>query len=951
MLTRVTSPSLPGIVFAPPPMRVAADLPPLDVAAFTGFAERGPLDLPVAIEDLSDYHSVFGGNLALASDTGDRPVFAQLPGAVADFFVNGGRRCYAVRVAGAQARPARFVLPGLIALNAGVPLPVIVDASSPGRWADRLALAARLETAPLPVARFQVAGARRLRWDPASAPAALRRGDLLRLSFDDGRKLLAPIDDIVRPAGPLTMIDVELAGAWDLLLPIMAPDQPVVAARLLGMSAAIELRPSGPLRADGSAFSIEVAAGEQSPAVGDILELDVGGWTLLVTAAEVRRLGGSGSPAAECVEVRGVEALASGIQNLPIGSPPATLHTVERLRMAVVPRLDQELRPTIGDLGFNAGHPRFWGELILLGSSMRGRLPHIDVDARWLVNEPRIGEVRESLLPHARTPAASAAETFFTLTDGKHPDQPLDPAALASLFAPIPAATAAQVFLPVGMPAVLTVNDFTGPSLAGDDGLTELRAELFLDPALSPARSPAGLLLDARDRYDVQGLRLRGVHSLLVVDEVAMIAVPDAAQRPWEESVAAPIAELPAAPPMEAPALCLERVSEFEDCDRPPVVTALQPPRGTLAGGTVVTIEGSGFDEPYGVQVLFGTKPALEVEAESDTRLHCRTPAGGAPDSVDVTITTRAGSGMYRDAFTYQAESTVPQLPRVIPARSYTLGSAPLLGVQRELIIVCQARQDASALLGLPEHFTRRECINWQQELRATMGMSTRRIAGGDAGPLADLSYAAVYHPWLVRSAQGVEGTIRSTSPEGAAAGLIAAHEHERGAWITPANRPLQGTLGLTPALSTDDWAELFAQQFNLVRPEANDFRIMGAHTLSDERALLQLSVRRLLILLRKMVFERGMEFVFESNHERFREGTRALLRRTLHDMYERGAFAGNSPEQAYQVDTGPALNPPESVDQGRFVAEVRVAPSQPMEFIRVVLTRADDGQLRVASG
>jgi len=56
------------------------------------------------------------------------------------------------------------------------------------------------------------------------------------------------------------------------------------------------------------------------------------------------------------------------------------------------------------------------------------------------------------------------------------------------------------------------------------------------------------------------------------------------------------------------------------------------------------------------------------------------------------------------------------------------------------------------------------------------------------------------------------------------------------------------------------------------VRAEARDFRLMSAHTLSDEAILLQLSVRRLMILLRKVAVDRGMDFVFESNQQRFRE-------------------------------------------------------------------------------
>ena len=35
------------------------------------------------------------------------------------------------------------------------------------------------------------------------------------------------------------------------------------------------------------------------------------------------------------------------------------------------------------------------------------------------------------------------------------------------------------------------------------------------------------------------------------------------------------------------------------------------------------------YDEPGGVQVRFGAKPALDVEVESDTQLRCRAPASG----------------------------------------------------------------------------------------------------------------------------------------------------------------------------------------------------------------------------------------------------------------------------------------------------------------------------------
>jgi phage tail sheath protein FI len=182
--------------------------------------------------------------------------------------------------------------------------------------------------------------------------------------------------------------------------------------------------------------------------------------------------------------------------------------------------------------------------------------------------------------------------------------------------------------------------------------------------------------------------------------------------------------------------------------------------------------------------------------------------------------------------------------------------------------------------------------------------------------------------------------------PDGAVCGMIAVRERLRQVWVAPANVPLQGVLDLTPGFSVDDWADLFADQFNLIRREPDDFRAMSAHTLSEERQLLQLSVRRLMILLRKVALERGMAWTFENNDERLRDGVRTTLEALLRFMYERGALAGRTPQQAFRIVTDGRVNTRQSIDQGRFIAQVQVAPSEPMEFITVLLSRASDGVL-----
>ena len=53
---------LPGVVVETLPPQVEEPLR-MDVAGFVGFAERGPLDTPTALEDLSQYRAVFGGDV------------------------------------------------------------------------------------------------------------------------------------------------------------------------------------------------------------------------------------------------------------------------------------------------------------------------------------------------------------------------------------------------------------------------------------------------------------------------------------------------------------------------------------------------------------------------------------------------------------------------------------------------------------------------------------------------------------------------------------------------------------------------------------------------------------------------------------------------------------------------------------------------------------------------
>lgn len=86
-----------------------------------------------------------------------------------------------------------------------------------------------------------------------------------------------------------------------------------------------------------------------------------------------------------------------------------------------------------------------------------------------------------------------------------------------------------------------------------------------------------------------------------------------------------------------------------------PVVASVTPDTATVAGGTAVTIAGSGFVP--GVVVSFGSVPATSVSVNSTgTSLQVTSPAGTA-GSVDITVTSPAGTSVasINDLFAYGA--------------------------------------------------------------------------------------------------------------------------------------------------------------------------------------------------------------------------------------------------------------------------------------------------------
>jgi phage tail sheath protein FI len=261
------------------------------------------------------------------------------------------------------------------------------------------------------------------------------------------------------------------------------------------------------------------------------------------------------------------------------------------------------------------------------------------------------------------------------------------------------------------------------------------------------------------------------------------------------------------------------------------------------------------------------------------------------------------------------------------------------------MLRLCAARGDVFAVLALPEHYREDDAIFHAQTLTTE--------SSGFFGPeeARTLSFGALYHPWLIGQEENRSGElrpdeIRRTPPDGAMTGIIAQRTLARGAWIAPANEFLKGVVALTPAIDRSRWLDLQDAQLNVIRHEPKGFTAMNSDTLSTDEELRPINVRRLLILLRRLALRLGATYVFEPNSDAFRRSVQRGFEAMLDGMFLRGAFAGPTAATSYQVVTDTSVNTPQSIDQGRFIVELRVAPSLPLTFLTIRLVQTGDRAL-----
>jgi hypothetical protein len=480
-------------------------------------------------------------------------------------------------------------------------------------------------------------------------------------------------------------------------------------------------------------------------------------------------------------------------------------------------------------------------------------------------------------------------------------------------FLPVHRDALRAAWLPIGLDTQFAITASAVPQARdalARDGLSRFDDSLFLDPALATATT--GQIMPVAERIrDIEEGQLSGIHAGLDTPDrmfgiPSIFAVPDACQPGWEETPGDGIRNL--AQP-GAPARANWR-DHLEGCVAQLPLAEGQQPDGpdfcrfldcgtrlvdgpTLSGPRLAVRDGSFTLRWSGGAV--GATFVLEESGSADFT--------GAAEIYRGTARSFERTNMREGAYFYRVyaeiESNVSAYSAVaVLVRAATFDSTivdPLFLKRLHLATIRMAAGSADifALLSIPQQYRTAEALKYVRALRAISDGAGLPTALGRSEERA-LSYAALYHPWVSyrndRNERRADITFSSCPPDGVAAGKMAQKAADRGAWIAPANDLFADIIGLNPAIADNDQIALYHERINMVRRDPRGFVLMDADTLSAEPEWRQISVRRLMLLLRRLALRRGETYVFEPNSDVMRRAVERDLSIALEGMHRRGA-------------------------------------------------------------
>lgn len=901
---------LPGIRIVDVPPPPGDGLPVMDVPVFVGFAERGPLDRPVAVEDQVQYAAVFGGMVDLVprprpqpADQGvsamPRMLRAHLPASVASFLAGGGRRCYVIRVADRQqASAALFPVAGLrlATFNRELspprwqlsPRDFRLQAASPGAWADRHELAVRVRSEAL------------------HADDQVARGDLLRVRQPDAGQCVGWLR-VDRPgllAGILGTSD-PLAWLWTPALgdeaasesppaPAFGFDDPLAAED--SPPSPLLAAPSGAVDADGWLVErITVDLALRHPTAGAIRRencgLSAGAANLPWFEADAngRYDAGEDLPAASW-PLAGVSASAladlacspDGIHPLAPESddwmllPVASDAYFGPWRAALTDGRDALSRNGLARYSSDLFIDPAWSERL-----RRDELLRWADDIRYFAAAPRRLLGLHGAL--GRDDAVSRDATWIAVPDAVHPGW---------MRAPDPVPHDGELLSTPDEPCPCV------PATAFDG---------CLPPPPRIPRPPHFDLSSLREPAD--GAADAGATAVAPADRDWLIFAADAASPPNAEPISfeVQIAQQP----------------DFSDQRPLPAVAGVAddsaqwiPPVTQADCAQTPTTPGPRHYAPV--------RYALRLAAGLYL-LRARTWRAGRYSDWSETVEVLARSGDWQPIADQEPGNAAVAYP-----------------VHCALLDLCAASREHFALLSVPER--------WDAGRLAAHTTALRRRAAADIEASQATSFAAVHHPWLLRreaasdagnSPAVLADELHAHPPEGAVLGVYAQRSRNRGAWAAAGLDPLAEAVALIGIVDAENIESAGANPIEL-RPSG--ISATRAATLWDVDADWQaIGVRRLFILLRRLARREGERYTFEPNDLTLRRSLERCFDALLQQLMQRGAFRGARASDSYLLRTASGIYAREEIERGECSLEIRVAPSRPLRFLTLRVLRSGE--------
>jgi phage tail sheath protein FI len=273
-------------------------------------------------------------------------------------------------------------------------------------------------------------------------------------------------------------------------------------------------------------------------------------------------------------------------------------------------------------------------------------------------------------------------------------------------------------------------------------------------------------------------------------------------------------------------------------------------------------------------------------------------------------------------------EITMVAVPDLMAAyQRGAISEEDVRSVQVALIAHCEQMGDRVAIIDPPPGLNARDIRVWRQN-----------TAGYDS------NYAALYYPW-VKVFDPSSGRARVVPPSGHMAGIWARNDAERGVHKAPANEVIRGAVDLELQITRGEQDLLNPIGVNCIRAfPGRGIRVWGARTLSSDPAWRYLNIRRYFNYLEESILLGTQWAVFEPNDHMLWARIRRNVSAFLTNEWRAGALFGAKVEDSFYVKCDEETNPPESVDVGRVVCEIGVAPVKPAEFVIFRLAQDSSG-------